>query len=138
VASVGVVVHVIEANFVHPIIMHQRMQLPPVLTILSVLVMAKLGGINMVVNGFGWHEQPRPPGSQELLDATRHYYDYTLEKFGVDRCMFESNFPVDKQSCSYTVLWNSFKRLTAGFSADEKAKLFHDTAARVYRLNSPA
>ena len=52
--------------------------------------------------------------------------------------MFESNFPVDKASCSYTVLWNAFKRLTSGYSADEKAKLFHDTAARVYRLASPA
>ena len=100
-------------------------------------VVAKLGGINMEVNGFGWHEQPRPPTSQELLDATRRYYEYTIEKFGVDRCMFESNFPVDKASCSYTVLWNSFKRLTAGFSADEKAKLHHDTAARVYRLQPP-
>ena len=72
------------------------------------------------------------------MDATRHYYEYTLEHFGVERCMFESNFPVDKESCSYTVLWNAFKRLTAGYSADEKAKLFHDTAARVYRLDSPA
>jgi L-fuconolactonase len=99
-------------------------------------VVAKLGGINMEVNGFGWHEQPRPPTSQELVDATRHYYDYTLEQFGAERCMFESNFPVDKASCSYTVLWNSFKRLTSGCSADEKAKLFHDTAARVYRLSS--
>jgi predicted TIM-barrel fold metal-dependent hydrolase len=52
--------------------------------------------------------------------------------------MFESNFPVDKESCSYTVLWNAFKRLTTGYSADEKAKLFHDTAARVYRLDRPA
>jgi predicted TIM-barrel fold metal-dependent hydrolase len=97
-------------------------------------VVAKLGGINMEINGFGWHERSRPPGSQELCDATRHYYDFTIEKFGVDRCMFESNFPVDMASCSYTVLWNSFKRLTASFSAAEKAKLFHDTAARVYRL----
>lgn len=97
-------------------------------------VVAKLGGINMEINGFGWHERPRPPGSQELADATRPYYDFTIEKFGVDRCMFESNFPVDKASCSYTVLWNSFKRLTSGCSAAEKAKLFHDTAARVYRL----
>src|SRR5438067_772983 len=97
-------------------------------------VVAKLGGINMEINGFGWHERSRPPGSQELADATRHYYDFTIEKFGVDRCMFESNFPVDMASCSYTVLWNSFKRLTASFSAGEKAKLFHDTAARVYRL----
>jgi predicted TIM-barrel fold metal-dependent hydrolase len=97
-------------------------------------VVAKLGGINMEVNGFGWHEKPRPPSSQALADATRHYYDFTIEKFGVDRCMFESNFPVDMVTCSYTVLWNSFKRLTSGYSAAERAKLFHDTAARVYRL----
>jgi L-fuconolactonase len=97
-------------------------------------VVAKLGGINMELNGFGWHDQPRPPTSDELAQATRNYYEFTIEKFGTDRCMFESNFPVDKVSCSYTVLWNSFKRLTAGYSAADKAKLFHDTAARVYRL----
>jgi predicted TIM-barrel fold metal-dependent hydrolase len=97
-------------------------------------VVAKLGGINMEMNGFGWHEQPRPPGSQALAEATRHYYEFTIERFGADRCMFESNFPVDKASCSYTVLWNSFKRLTAKYSAADKARLFHDTAARVYRL----
>ena len=101
-------------------------------------VMAKLGGINMEMNGFGWHERSRPPGSQELADATRRYYEFTIEKFGADRCMFESNFPVDKASCSYTVLWNSFKRLTAACSAAEKANLFHGTAARVYRLRGPA
>ena len=97
-------------------------------------VVAKLGGINMEMNGFGWHERSRPPSSRELADATRHYYEFTIERFGADRCMFESNFPVDKASCSYTVLWNSFKRLTSGATASEKAKLFHDTAARVYRL----
>ena len=97
-------------------------------------VVAKLGGINMDVNGFGWHERDRPPTSEELMEATRPYYEHTIEQFGVDRCMFESNYPVDKLSCSYNVLWNSFKRLTAKYSADEKAKLFHDTAARVYRL----
>src|ERR671912_1447842 len=77
-------------------------------------VVAKLGGINMEMNGFGWHEQSRPPSSQELADATRNYYDVTIEKFGADRCMFESNFPVDKASCSYTVLWNTFKRIASG------------------------
>ena len=101
-------------------------------------VVAKLGGINMEVNGFGWHERSRPPSSQELCDATRNYYEFTIEKFGADRCMFESNFPVDMVTCSYTVLWNSFKRLTSGYSAADKAKLFHDTAARVYRLPRPA
>jgi len=97
-------------------------------------VVAKLGGINMPINGFGWHEHERPPTSQELMEATRPYYEHAIEQFGPDRCMFESNYPVDKESCSYNVLWNSFKRLTASYSMDEKAKLYHDTAARVYRL----
>ena len=79
-------------------------------------------------------EKPKPPTSRELCEATRRYYETAIEHFGPDRCMFESNFPVDKVSCSYHVLWNAFKRMTAGCSADEKARLFHDTAARVYRL----
>ena len=101
-------------------------------------VVAKLGGINMAINGFGWHERERPPTSQELVEATTPYYEHCLEHFGADRCMFESNFPVEKISCSYNVLWNSFKRIAAGCSADEKAKLFHDTASRVYRLDDVA
>lgn len=98
-------------------------------------VVAKLGGINMELNGFGWHERDRPPGSEELMQATRRYYEYAIECFGVERCMFESNFPVDMVTCSYNVLWNSFKRLTAGYSAAEKRSLYHDTAARTYRLD---
>jgi len=97
-------------------------------------VMAKLGGLNMEVNGFDWHERDTPPTSDELVEATRRYFDYTIDKFGVNRCMFESNFPVDKLSCSYTVIWNSFKRLSKDFSASERAALFHDTAVRVYKL----
>ena len=97
-------------------------------------VSAKLGGINMEVNGFAWQEREMPPTSEELADATRRYYEHTIECFGVNRCMFESNFPVDKVSCSYSVLWNSFKRITNGASADEKAALFHDTATRAYGL----
>lgn len=97
-------------------------------------VVAKLGGINMVQNGFGWHERPKPPTSEELMQATRRYYEHAIECFGVERCMFESNFPVDQVTCSYGVLWNSFKRLTAGYSDAEKRALYHDTATRVYRL----
>ena len=97
-------------------------------------VMAKLGGLNMDINGFGWEARENPPTSEELASATRRYFDFTIEKFGPDRCMFESNFPVDKLSCDYTVLWNSFKRMTSDLSADERAALFHDTATRVYRL----
>jgi predicted TIM-barrel fold metal-dependent hydrolase len=97
-------------------------------------VVAKLGGINMAVNGFAWHKRERPPNSQELAGATQRYYLHTIEQFGPNRCMFESNFPVDKLSCSYAVVWNAFKRMTASFTAAEKTALFHDTAARVYRL----
>jgi Predicted metal-dependent hydrolase of the TIM-barrel fold len=88
----------------------------------------------MDINGFGWEYQDRPPDSSTLMDATRRFYDHAISCFGVDRCMFESNFPVDKISCSYNALWNSFKRLTDDFSFDERAALFHDTANRFYRL----
>ena len=98
-------------------------------------VVAKLGGVNMVLNGYGWHDRPKPPSSRELADATRPWYEFTIERFGTDRCMFESNFPVDVVSCSYNILWNAFKRLASGYSAAEKAALFHDTASRIYRLD---
>ena len=97
-------------------------------------VVAKLGGLVMPINGFGFHKQSRPATSDELVEATRDYYMHAIECFGPDRCMFESNFPVDKASCSYSVLWNSFKKLSADFSASDRAKLFHDTATRVYRV----
>ena len=97
-------------------------------------VVAKLGGINMEINGFDWHHKKRPPSSLELMEATRRFYEHTIEQFGTKRCLFESNFPVDKVSCSYNILWNSFKRLTIDYSNSEKADLFHDTASRIYRL----
>ena len=96
----------------------------------------KVGGIQMPINGFGWHERSRPPTSDELIEVNRQWYLHAIEAFGPERCMFESNFPVDKQSCSYTVLWNQFKKLSAGFSEAERAALFHDTALRVYRLEA--
>lgn len=98
-------------------------------------VVAKLGGINMAVNGFGWHKRDLPPTSDELAEATRDWYLHSIDVFGPERCMFESNFPVDKLSCSYGVLWNAFKKIARGFSESEKQNLFHDTAKRVYRLD---
>ncbi len=97
-------------------------------------VVAKLGGLNMTINGWGWAKREKPPTSEELTDATRHYYLHTIDRFGPARCMFESNFPVDQVSCSYAVLWNAFKRMAASFSEEEKRLLFHDTAVRVYRI----
>ena len=99
-------------------------------------VVAKLGGLAMPINGFGFHKRERPASSDELAAATRDYYLHAIDCFGPERCMFESNFPVDKQSCSYAVLWNSFKKIAAGCSASDKAALFHDTATRVYRVQA--
>ena len=97
-------------------------------------VLVKVGGLGNRVSGFGWDTQPEPPNSQELVEKTSPYYLYTIEVFGPERCMFESNFPVDRNSYSYKTIWNSFKRMTQGFSSTEKTWLFHDTAAKAYRL----
>jgi len=75
-----------------------------------------------------------PAGSIELAEVMGPYYRACIEQFGADRCMFESNFPVDRASCSYTVQWNAFKRLTVAYSKAERAALFHNTASRIYRL----
>jgi L-fuconolactonase len=97
-------------------------------------VYAKLGGLVMPINGFGFHQRERPATSDEIVAATGRYYRHAIDCFGVERCMFESNFPVDKQSCSYPVLWNAFKKLVADASETEKQRLFHDTAQEAYRL----
>jgi len=76
----------------------------------------------------------RPLSSQEIADAWRPFFEVCVEQFGAQRCMFESNFPVQKRWCSYSVLWNACKRLAAAASADEKSSLFGGTAARAYRL----
>ena len=97
-------------------------------------VHVKLGGLGMKIIGFEFHKRPRPPGSEELARLWRPYIETCIEAFGPDRCMFESNFPVDKVCCSYVVIWNAFKRLASGASAADKAALFHDTAAGFYKL----
>lgn len=97
-------------------------------------VVAKLGGLVMPVNGFGFHQRPRPATSDEIVRTCGAYYRHAIECFGADRCMFESNFPVDRASVSYGVLFNAFKKLVADASETEKASLFHDTATRVYRI----
>ena len=94
----------------------------------------KLGGMGMPANGFDWHTRDTPIGSEELAEAMAPFMNYCIEKFGPSRCMFESNFPVDKVSSSYNVMYNAFKRLSKGYSASERADMFHDTAVRVYRI----
>jgi L-fuconolactonase len=97
-------------------------------------VYAKLGGLAMPDNGFGWDKGKQPPDSDEFVARQKRYYMHTIECFGPERCMFESNFPVDRLSVSYHVLWNAFKKLVADFSEDEKHAMFFGTAEKVYKL----
>jgi predicted TIM-barrel fold metal-dependent hydrolase len=94
----------------------------------------KLGGLGMKMIGFTFYENSDPPSSQDLEKAWRPYIETCIEAFGPQRSMFESNFPVDKGTCSYQVLWNTFKRIAAGYSAGEKTALFSGTAAKAYGL----
>ncbi len=98
-------------------------------------VVAKVGGLAMPDNGFGWHTAERPPTSDEFIEAQGRYYLHTIEQFGPERCMFESNFPVDRFSLSYRTFWNAAKKLVADFSAAERDAMLRGTAARVYRLS---
>jgi L-fuconolactonase len=100
-------------------------------------VYVKLGGLGMPVFGFEFHERPVPPSSEELASAWRPYVDTCIQMFGPYRCMFESNFPVDKCSCNYTTLWNAFKQLATGYSRHERERLFSGTASSFYRLDAP-
>jgi predicted TIM-barrel fold metal-dependent hydrolase len=98
-------------------------------------VVVKIGGVNMIVSGHEWHKRDAPPGSDEMLDAAGPYVEYSIARFGVDRCLFESNYPSERRSCGYGPLWNFFKKLTKGFSAEDKARLYHDNAVRIYRIS---
>ena len=99
-------------------------------------VTCKLGGMGMPRLGFGWHERTIPIGSEELAESMAPWKNYCIEQFGPERCMFESNFPPDKVSFSYNVMYNAFKRLSKDYSPTERANLFHDAAVRAYRIET--
>jgi len=97
-------------------------------------IAVKLGGVGSLRSGYNWHERAVKPPSEELARVLKPYFEHCIEKFGVERCMLESNFPVEKLSNRYVNLWNAFKRITQHYSTTERAALFHDTAVRVYRI----
>jgi predicted TIM-barrel fold metal-dependent hydrolase len=97
-------------------------------------VSVKLGGLAMCLLGYDFHQRPMPPSSEELAAAWRPYIETCIEAFGVERAMFESNFPPDKGQCSYQVIFNAFKRIATSMSEAEKDALFSKTAMKVYRL----
>ena len=97
-------------------------------------VVIKLGGLGMGLLGLDFHMRDMPPSSEQLSHAWRPYIETCIEAFGANRCMFESNYPADKGQCSFQVMFNAFKRITAACSEHEKTALFAGTAMRVYRL----
>jgi L-fuconolactonase len=97
-------------------------------------VMAKLGGLAMPDNGYGWNLRDRPASSDELVAAQSRWYEHAIDCFGPGRCMFESNFPVDRRSLPYNVYWNAMKKIAARYDGAAQQAMFHDNAARIYRL----
>lgn len=98
-------------------------------------VVMKLGGMMMRLAAYDYGARSAPPSSVELAAHWRPYTEHCIERFGAARCMFESNFPVEKMGIGYAALWNAFKHIAADASADEKQALFSGTARRVYRLD---
>lgn len=97
-------------------------------------VHVKLGGLGMRINGFAFEQSALPPSSLQLAEAWRPWMLTCIDAFGPERCMFESNAPVDQGSYSFVNGWNAFKRLSADLSPTERQALFQGTASRVYRL----
>jgi predicted TIM-barrel fold metal-dependent hydrolase len=97
-------------------------------------VLCKIGGLGTLYWGFGFELRDDPVGYLELAEAWRPYVETAVEAFGADRCMLESDFPPDSRSCGFVPLWNAFKHILKDVPADEKAALFHRTAARAYRI----
>ncbi len=101
-------------------------------------VMLKVGGIGMDhYFGMGWADLDAPPSSEQVADHWHDIVHRAIDAFGPDRCMFESNYPVDRQTLPYPVLWNTFQILADRYSPAEQQAMFHDTAARVYRIELP-
>ena len=98
-------------------------------------VSVKIGGLGMAISGFGFKRSDDGPSSAELATVWQPWVHTCIELFGVNRCMFESNFPADKPSYSYAAGWNAMKRLAAGLTAEERHALFYGSAAQFYRLD---
>lgn len=97
-------------------------------------VVIKLGGLAMRYGGFHFNKLPAPPSSDLLVEKWTPYVEACIDSFGPARCMFESNFPVDRGMCNYHVLWNAFKKMTQHYSPEERESLFSKTAADTYGL----
>jgi predicted TIM-barrel fold metal-dependent hydrolase len=97
-------------------------------------VYMKIGGLGMWTTGLAAVGAMPPASSSVIAEQERPYIETCIQAFGVERCMFESNYPVEAGVGSYHTVWNVFKRVAAGYSTAEKSALFSTTAAKAYRL----
>lgn len=97
-------------------------------------VSVKLSGLGMRLSGFGFEDGERAPSSEELADAWRPWIEACIEAFGTSRCMYGSNFPVDKGSYAYGVGLNALKRITQGATTNERGNIFCRSAQEFYRI----
>jgi L-fuconolactonase len=100
-------------------------------------VYCKVGGLGLPFWGFGFGDRQDPVGYLELAAAWRPFVETSIEAFGPERCMMESNYPPDGRSAGFVPLWNALKHIVRAASNEDKAALFHGTAAKVYRINLP-
>ena len=99
-------------------------------------VSAKISGLTMPILGWDYHKRESLPGKDEVRVALSPFVEHAIESFGVDRCMFASNFPMDKVSLPFETLYDAFEEIVSGFSEAERRKLFRDNAARFYRIST--
>jgi predicted TIM-barrel fold metal-dependent hydrolase len=97
-------------------------------------VKVKLGGMVLRLGAYDYNSGRGPAGSSELASLWTPYVTETIELFGVERCMFEGNFPADKAGVTYRIVWNTFKRMALGASDAEKTLLFAGTARKTYGI----
>jgi L-fuconolactonase len=98
-------------------------------------VVCKIGGLGLPFWGFGFNERTDPVGYLELAAAWKPFVEISIELFGPQRCLMESNFPVDGRSAGFVPLWNALKHLTRGCAPADRRAMFHDNAVRVYRID---
>lgn len=98
-------------------------------------VQLKLSGLFMPIVGFNYHLRKTPPSLNEVVDAIAPHVEFALKQFGVERCMFASNFPMDKVSLSFEMLYDAYFKIVENYSEADQRKLFYDNALAFYGIN---
>jgi len=97
-------------------------------------VYLKLSGLLMPCCGFQFEQRDSPASFSEVIDAIGPHIEYAIQTFGIDRCMFASNFPMDKVSTSYETLYDAYFKIAEKYSEEDQQKLFAGNALEFYSI----